>query len=181
MNALTALLTGALLLAASAASAASAAPAAPVTPVAPALNDATRTEDSAAILAIIAAIERGWEQGDGTPFREHFLDYDGARYMESGGQNVGLDDLVGRHVESEQGSVENLQLDFSNPVINFEGPDFAWALAETRVKGKVLKTGKMLDKKGFETFLFRKVGGAWKVVHTHSSSRDANPVPAPSK
>lgn len=161
--------------------AASAAPATPATPVAPVVTDATRAEDSAAILAIIAAIERGWEQGDGAPFRANFLDFDGARYMESGGQNVGLDDLVARHVETEKDVLEYLELDLTNVAINFEGPAFAWALADTRIKGKVRKTGKVFDKKGFETLLFRKIGDAWKVVHTHSSSRDANPAPAAAK
>ena len=41
-------------------------------------------DDSAALIAIIDAIEKGWEQGDGTPFREHYLDFEGARYVESG-------------------------------------------------------------------------------------------------
>ena len=41
--------------------------------------------DSAELVAIIDAIEKGWEQGDGTPFREHYLDFEGARYVESGG------------------------------------------------------------------------------------------------
>ena len=35
-------------------------------------------DDSAALVAIIDAIEKGWEHGDGTPFREHYLDDDGA-------------------------------------------------------------------------------------------------------
>lgn len=133
--------------------------------------------DEAAIKAVIVAVERGWEQGDGAPFRKHFLDFDGARYIESGGQNVGLDDLVRRHVEPEKTALEYLQLDFDKVVIHFEG-NFAWALADIRVKGKVRKTGKEFDKKGFETFLFRKIDGIWKVVHTHSSSRDAKPTPA---
>ena len=55
--------------------------------------------DSAALVAIIDAIEKGWEQGDGTPFREHYLDFPGARYVEGGGQNEGLTDLVEHHVE----------------------------------------------------------------------------------
>ncbi len=59
-------------------------------------------EEKEAILDIIAAVEYGWENGDGAPFREHFLDFDGARYVESGGQNVGLDDLVTHHVEPEK-------------------------------------------------------------------------------
>ncbi len=40
--------------------------------------------DAAALVAIIDAIEKGWEQGDGAPFREHYLDFEGARYIESG-------------------------------------------------------------------------------------------------
>ena len=138
------------------------------------LCGAKAPNDVDAIKAIIAEVESGWERGDGTPFRKHFLDFDGARYVESGGQNVGLNDLVQRHVEPEKDSLEFLQLDFSNIVVHFEG-NFAWAIADTVVKGKVRATGKEFDKKGYETFLFRKVGKAWKVVHTHSSSRDAKP------
>ncbi len=39
-------------------------------------------DDSAALVAIIDAIEKGWEHGDGKPFREHYLDFAGARYVE---------------------------------------------------------------------------------------------------
>ena len=35
-------------------------------------------DDSAALIAIIDAVEKGWEQSDGQPFREHFLDVEGA-------------------------------------------------------------------------------------------------------
>ncbi len=130
------------------------------------------SEDTDAILKIIAAVEYGWEYGDGKPFREHFLDFEGARYVESGGQNEGLDDLVTNHVEPEKDALEYLTLDFSNIEVHFEG-DFAWAIADTKVGGKVRSSGVEFDKKGFQTFLFRYVNGTWKVVHTHSSSRDA--------
>lgn len=128
-------------------------------------------ENKDEILNIIAAIEYGWENGDGEPFREHFLDFDGASYFESGGQNIGLDDLVTNHVEPEKDALEYLSLDFSNITIYFEG-DFAWAIADTEVKGKVRSSGVEFDKTGHQTFLFRYIDGAWKVVHTHSSSRD---------
>lgn len=128
-------------------------------------------EDKEAILGIIADVELGWENGDGTPFRKHFLDFEGARYVESGGQNISLDDLVTNHVEPEKDALEYLSLDFDNIEIHFEG-DFAWAIADTKVKGKVHSSGLEFDKKGFQTFLFRFVDGVWQVVHTHSSSRD---------
>lgn len=127
--------------------------------------------DNEQITNIIHAIELGWESGDGAPFREHFVDFEGARYFESGGQNVGLDDLVEHHVEPEKDMLVFLSLDFTNIQIHVEG-DFAWALADTAVKGEVRKSGKTFDKTGFQTFLFKKVEGEWKVIHTHSSSRN---------
>lgn len=132
--------------------------------------DEARAADKAAIASILQDVEHGWETGDGRPFRKHFLDFEGARYFESGGQNVGLDDLVLHHVEPEKHAIEGLEVDFLNVTPHFEG-DFAWVLADTRVAGKVLRTGEMLDRTGFATFLLRHVDGEWKVVHTHSSTR----------
>jgi SnoaL-like domain len=137
-------------------------------------GDEKPNADKQAITGIIAGIKYGWENGDGAPFRENFLDFKGALYIEGGGANKGLDDLVTRHVEPEKDSLEYLQIDFSNLEIHLEH-DFAWAVANTRVKGKVRKSGTVFDKAGYQTFLFRKVGGAWKVVHTHSSKRDYRP------
>lgn len=134
----------------------------------------TFSKDENAIRKIITGIKYGWENGDGKPFRANFLNFKGARYIESGGQNAGLDSLVNHHVEPEKDSLEYLKLDFSNIEINFE-KGFAWAVADTRVKGKVKKNGKVFDKSGYQTFLFRMVDGVWKVVHTHSSSRDSKP------
>ncbi len=131
-------------------------------------------EDDQQIKSIINEIKYGWENGDGAPFRKNFLDFEGARYIESGGQNEGLSDLVEHHVEPEKDALKFLSLDFSKIEIHYEN-DFAWAVANTRVKGEVRKTGKVFDKSGFQTFLFRKIEGDWKVVHTHSSSRDFKP------
>lgn len=131
-------------------------------------------DNEAKILEIIAGIKYGWENGDGKPFRDNFLDFEGARYIESGGQNAGLDSLVTHHVESEKESLEYLKLDFSDIEVHFEG-DFAWAVATSRVKGKVRNSERTFDKTGYQTFLFRLVKGQWKVVHTHSSSRDYKP------
>jgi len=129
------------------------------------------SEDDQKIKSIINEIKSGWENGDGTPFRNNFLDVEGARYIESGGQNEGLSDLVEHHVEPEKDALKFLSLNLSDIEINYEG-DFACAIANTRVKGEVSKSGRIINKKGFQTFLFRKVADDWKVVHTHSSSKD---------
>ncbi len=130
-------------------------------------------DDAAHLVAIIHAIERGWEEADGTPFREHFLDFEGARYIESGGQNAGLSDLVEHHVEPEGDALDSLELTFSKIETHIEG-DFAWAVVNTEIKAVVKKDKRVIHNRGYQTFLFRRVGGEWKVVHTHSSSR---PVP----
>lgn len=130
----------------------------------------TDSADDTAIKAIISAIQKGWEDGDGTPFRAHFLDFEGARYFESGGQNSGLDDLVKNHVEPEKTSIPDLTLGLSDLAVYYEG-DFAWAVASTTVQGTPIRTGNFIDRTGKQTWLFRKVEGEWKVVHTHSSSR----------
>jgi len=134
---------------------------------------AAGSADDAALREIIEAVRNGWLQADGTPFREHFQDFEGARYIESGGQNNGLTDLIGHHVEPEADAFKNFTLKFSNIETHVEG-DFAWAIADTEIKARLKRDGRKIHNKGYETFLFRKVGGQWKVVHTHSSSR---PVP----
>ena len=127
--------------------------------------------DKKQIEEIVSSIKYGWENGDGAPFRKYFLDFDGARYFESGGQNIGLNDLVEHHVEPEKDALVYLKLNFKNLQIHIEG-DIAWALANTEVKGEVRKNGKVFDKTGHQTFLFKKIEGDWKVIHTHSSSRN---------
>ncbi len=127
-------------------------------------------DDSAALIAIIDAVEKGWLQADGKPFREHFLDFDGARYIESGGQNAGLTDLIEHHVEPEGDALDSLELNLSNVETHVEG-DFAWAIANVEVKALVKRDQRQIHNRGYETFLFRRVDGNWRVVHTHSSSR----------
>ncbi len=127
-------------------------------------------DDSAALVAIIDAIEKGWEHGDGTPFREHYLDFEGARYVESGGQNEGLNDLVEHHVEPEGDALDNFELSLADVETHVEG-DFAWAIANVEFKAILKSEQRALHSRGYETFLFRLVDGKWKVIHTHSSSR----------
>lgn len=140
-----------------------------------AVNPEPRRDHESEILTIIGAIERGWETADGAPFKQHFLDFDGARYIESGGQNAGLADLVENHVEPEGDALDSLELNFSNIEIHREG-DFAWAVADVEVIAVVKSDKRRIHNRGYETFLLRNVGDAWKVVHTHSSSRPVKQV-----
>ena len=129
-------------------------------------ND-TQYHDPALLEAIIEDIRVGWEQGNGDPFYAHFLDWEGARYFEGGGQNLGLKDLVERHVEPE--SELGLTLGFSDIQTHFEG-NFAWALVDTEIQ-LTTSDGRDIHNTGHGTYLFRLVDGSWKVVHTQSASR----------
>jgi ketosteroid isomerase-like protein len=122
-------------------------------------------------MSIIEDIRTGWETADGTPFEKHYLDFEGARYIESGGQNKGLDDLIHHHVEPEGDVLDGLSLTFSDVETHFEG-DFAWAIADVVVRATYKADGRKIHRKGFETFLFRYVDNSWRVVHTHSSTRE---------
>jgi ketosteroid isomerase-like protein len=128
------------------------------------------TSDQEELELIIEQVRLGWLAADGTPFRENFLDFEGARYFESGGQNVGLSDLISHHVEPEAGAFEEFQLNFSNIETHIEG-DFAWAIVDTEIMIILKSDGRKIHNKGHETFLFRSVDDQWKVIHTHSSSR----------
>ena len=131
---------------------------------------ATAETDRDALVAIIEAIERGWEEADGTPFRAHYLDFEGARYIEGGGQNEGLDDLVEHHVIPEGDALSDFDLELSNIETHVEG-DMAWAIADVEFTATVNRDGRSIHRRGHQTFLFRRVGTDWKVIHTHSSSR----------
>jgi len=122
------------------------------------------------IKAIILEIRDGWVNADRTPFERHFLDSDGARYVESGGQNEGLTDLIENHVVPEGDHLKELSLRFENIEVHLEG-DMAWAIADVHVYAELKSDGRIIDKKGYETFLFRKVNDRWRVIHTHSSTR----------
>ena len=134
------------------------------------LNAKAQEDDSAVLIAIIDAVEKGWEQADGKPFWEHFLDFEGARYIESGGQNAGLTDLIEHHVEPEGDVLDSLELNFSDVETHLEG-DFAWAIANVEVKATVKRDQRVIHNRGYQTFLFRRVNGKWLIIHTHSSSR----------
>lgn len=129
-------------------------------------QDPEAPHDPALLEVILEDVRVGWEQGNGAPFYEHFLDWDGARYFEGGGQNLGLEDLVVNHVEPE--SELGLTLGFSNVQTHFEG-NFAWAVVDTEIR-LTTADGRDIHNRGHGTYLFRWVADSWRVVHTQSAS-----------
>lgn len=130
----------------------------------------SNADDRRAIISIIEAIERGWETADGTPFRQHYLDFEGARYIEGGGQNEGLTDLIEHHVEPEGDMLSDFELDLGNVEIHIER-DFAWTIAGVESTATLRRDNRQIHNSGHETFVFRRIGSDWKIVPMHSSTR----------
>ena len=131
----------------------------------------------ATLRLIIEEIRLGWIEADGRPFRKHFLDFDGARYFEGGGQNTGLTDLIENHVEPEGDAFKDFSLTFSNIETHIEN-GFAWALVDSELRATLRRNGRVIHTKGRGTYLFRLIEGEWKVVHTNSASRPVAKVSA---
>ena len=123
--------------------------------------------NEALIKNIIDDIRLGCENGLVAAFPKYFLDWDGARYFEGGGQNVGLEDLIVHHVEPE--AELGLHLAFTDIQTHFED-NFAWAVMDTDIK-LTTKSGRKIHNEGHGTYLFRWINDTWKVVHTQSASK----------
>lgn len=134
------------------------------------VSDQSSKNDANDLIEIIHQVKLGWENADGSYFLNNYHDIKDSRYIETGGQNVGLQDLIEHHVEPEGDFLDSLTLSFSNIETHFEG-EMAWTLADVVVKATVKKTGRIIHNKGYETFIFKRYNGSWKVIHTHSSTR----------
>jgi hypothetical protein len=132
--------------------------------------------DDTELRAIIETIRLGWIEADGTAFRNHFLDFEGARYFEGGGENTGLSDLIEHHVEPEADAFDDFELIFTNIETHAEN-GFALALVDSEIKATVKRDGRVIHNKGRGTYLFRKVDHKWKVIHTNSASRPVKKNP----
>jgi ketosteroid isomerase-like protein len=97
----------------------------------------------------------------------HFLNWDGARYFEGGGQNVGLEDIIVHHVEPK--AKLGLKLVFDNIQTHFK-ENFACVLVNTKIK-LMRKRARKIHNKGHGTYVLRWVNDTWKVVHTQSTRK----------
>lgn len=128
------------------------------------------TNDREAFLAVLAAVEEGWETARGAPFRRHFTDAPTAHFVESGAADVGLEHLLEHHVIPEGAALEGLSLDFE-PIEMHAGERFGWVLAASEFEARVHTDGRRIRSRGFETLVLERQEGRWVVVHSHGSSR----------
>jgi ketosteroid isomerase-like protein len=136
----------------------------------------SRGEQSADTVA--ASIET-WLKAYDAAFNAKDLDRLAAFYhpdvtiYEGGGINNGWVDYRDRHLGPELKAFENLQFGHSNTKVTvLPGGQSAYATSEYSIKAKMGERD--LDSRGLETLvLVKSADGAWKIRHSHTSSRPA--------
>jgi ketosteroid isomerase-like protein len=125
-----------------------------------------------------AAIE-AWLKGYDAAFNAKNLDTLATFYhpevtiYEGGGINNGWIDYRDKHLGPELKAFENLQFGHSNTKVTvFPGGQSAYATSEYSIKAKMGE--REIDSRGLETLVLVKgADGAWKIRHSHTSSRPA--------
>ena len=90
--------------------------------------------------------------------------------FEGGSINTGWIDYRDHHIGPELEGFENLQFDHRNIAVHvLDGGRVAYVTSEYALKARV--NGRDVDSGGLETLVLVKVGDAWKIRHSHTSTR----------
>ncbi len=152
---------------------------APAGPAAGQTADQRADHQTAPATGDAAAIEK-WLAGYDAAFNAKDLDKLAAFYhpdvtiYEGGGINRGWADYRDKHLGPELKEFANLQFAHSNTVVRMMGPDAAYATSDYSLKAKMGERN--IDSGGLETLVLVKEGGAWKIRHSHTSSRPRRPA-----
>lgn len=96
--------------------------------------------------------------------------------FEGGGVNHGWLDYRDHHIGPEMKGFEDLRFEHHNVAVHvLDGGASAYVTSEYALKARV--AGKDVDAGGLETLVMVRVGGTWKIRHSHTSaSRRAAPA-----
>ena len=90
--------------------------------------------------------------------------------FEGGGVNKGWVDYRDHHIGPEMKGFEDLRFEHLNVALHvLEGGASAYVTSEYALKARV--AGKDVDTGGLETLVMVRIGGAWKIRHSHTSAR----------
>lgn len=139
----------------------------------------TPTQPAAASAPADAAAIEAWLKGYDAAFMSRDLDKLAVFYhpdvtiYEGGGINNGWADYRDRHLGPELKAFENLQFGHTDTKVTvLPGGQSAYATSRYTIKAKM--GDRMIDSEGLETLLLIKASdGAWKIRHSHTSSRPA--------
>lgn len=129
---------------------------------------AADSPDVTAIKAVLAAYKAGLEKLDVSGAAKLFTA--DSQVFESGGVEGPFSDYVAHHIGPELAEFKEFSFRDYKVEVRLEPP---LALAtETYIYKIVLKDDRVIEKRGVATSVLKKIAGAWKIVQTHTSSRN---------
>lgn len=134
----------------------------------PASEHGTAVEDeTAAVTAVLSAYKSAVERLDATGTEQLFT-ADSAIF-ESGGVEGTYGNYLAHHLAPELKEFKSFAFSNYRISVRFEGP---LALATESYNYRIEpKTGEVAERVGVATSVLKKIGGQWKIVSMHNSSR----------
>ena len=134
---------------------------------------ASPKSDRAAILGVVARMERAWNRGDFAGYmaglkKPDVICISGGKFQE------GWQGTLDHYIRDYGGSAERRgQLHFYNMKVDLLAPDAAMLIGQYRLTRGTRVT------EGVNTRLFRKIGGQWLITMNHVSAYDVSSPSAP--
>lgn len=128
--------------------------------------------DEAADLAAVQSVVRGYKQSlealDATPAKEFFTA--DSQVFESGGTEGTFAQYLDHHIGPELAEFKEFTFRDYRLDVRLDPP--LALTTETYIYKIVLKEdGRVIERRGVATSVLKKIGGQWKFIQTHSSSR----------
>lgn len=118
-----------------------------------------------AIESVLDAQAEAWNRGDLDAFMEGYWRSPDLVFTSGGAVQRGWQTTLDRYRASYGTSPETMgRLAFSDLEVHPLGPGAAWALGRWDLERDGQTTG------GVFTLVFREIGGAWRIVHDHTST-----------
>lgn len=100
--------------------------------------------------------------------------------FEGGGVNRGWADYRDHHLGPEMAEFQKVSFAHTNVVVTARGADRKTAYVTSEYSLKAQLKEREIDASGLETLILLKEDGAWRIRHSHSSSR-RRPTPPPAQ
>ena len=135
---------------------------------------AQRPSEDSAIVTWLQSYDRAFVSKDLDKLASFY--HPDVTIFEGGGVNNGWIDYREHHIGPEMRGFENLQFEHRDVAVHvLDGGASAYVTSEYALKARV--AGKDVDSSGLETLVLVKVGGEWRIRHSHTSAR-RRPAPA---
>ncbi|TBR13074.1 MAG: nuclear transport factor 2 family protein [Lysobacter sp.] len=135
--------------------------------------DATDTADTAAVKSVLSRYKAALEKRDLTGVEKLFDTRN--EVVESGKVEGGYADYRDHHIGPELGHFASFRFSDYVVKVRLEGP-IALATETYRYSIVLKDKPEPIERTGAATSVLKKIGGQWKILSTHSSSRTPKPA-----